>query len=135
MKPNRLGALLAALALLLLTATAAHAHRRPHRHHHHRHHTKAVIVVGQPKPLRTAVVINGVPHGVLDMNVKPRATEVWIDGKLRGTCDAFDGHPNKLHLRPGTHRIKLVTPDGVEVARDVRVKAGVEINVGLDLRS
>ena len=73
--------------------------------------------------------------GVLDMNVKPRSTEVWVDGTFRGTCDAFDGHPKKLHLRPGTHRIKLVTPDGLEVAREIRVRAGIEFNVGIDLRS
>jgi hypothetical protein len=29
--------------------------------------------------------------------------------------------------------VKLVTPDGLVVERDVRIKAGVEINVGLDL--
>ena len=90
--------------------------------------------MGKPRTVQV-VVINGVAHGTLDMNVKPRSTEVWVDGTFRGTCDAFDGHPNKLHLRPGTHRIKLVTPDGLEVAREIRVRAGVEVNVGIDLRS
>ena len=125
---------LCATALIVLFATSAEAHRRGYRHHHGHRHAKAVIVVGKPKTVR-AVVIDGVAHGTLDMNVKPRATEVWVDGKLRGTCDAFDGHPKKLHLRPGTHRIKLVTPDGLEVAREIRVRAGIEVNVGIDLRS
>ncbi|MCH7780494.1 MAG: hypothetical protein IH848_06580, partial [Acidobacteria bacterium] len=56
------------------------------------------------------------------------------DGTFRGTCDAFDGFPNKLALAPGMHTIKFVTPDGIEASRDVRVRAGVEVNVGLDLR-
>lgn len=120
------------LVVAALLTPAVDAHRRAVRHHHR--HATAVIVVGRPTPLRHAVIVNGRPHGVLDMNVKPKATEVWTDGKLRGTCDDFDGYPGKLHLRPGLHRIKLVTPHGVEVAREVHVRAGLEINVGLDLR-
>ena len=34
----------------------------------------------------------------------------------------------------GLHDIRLVTPDGVSVERQVRVRAGEEINVGIDLR-
>ena len=81
------------------------------------------------------MTVNGHPFGILDMNVKPRATEVWVNGVRRGTCDDFDGHPEKLRLPAGNHRLKLVTPEGDEIARDIRVRAGVELNVGLDLRS
>ena len=113
-KPSKL---VVALVLIGFAATIAEAHRRPRRPHHHR--TKADIVVGQPTPLRQAVVIDGRPHGVLDLNVKPKATEVWTNGRFRGACSAFDGYPGKLHLPPGVHRIKLVTPDGEEVTRDI----------------
>ena len=89
--------------------------------------------MGTPKPVRHAVVINGRRHGVLDMNVTPKETRVYVDGKLRGTCDDFDGYPGKLNLLPGKHDIRLVTPDGVSVERRVSIKAGVEVNVGLDL--
>ena len=117
-----------AVAALLAPALMAHPRRHPHRH------GKAVIVVGKPRPVRTAVVINGRPHGILDMNVKPRATEVFVDGTFRGTCEALDGFPDKLYLLPGKRRIKLVTPDGIAAHRYVQVRAGVEIDVGLDLR-
>ncbi len=96
--------------------------------------TTAVVVVGKPKPVSRVVVVNGARLGVLDLNVKPKATEVWVNGRLRGTCAEFDGHPDKLTLRPGMHSIRFVTPDGIEAARDIRVRAGREINVGLDLR-
>ncbi len=112
----------------LLSAGVADAHSRGRYQRH-----TAVVVLGKPKPA-PRVVVNGARYGVLDLNVKPRATEVWINGNFRGTCDAFDGFPNKLPLAPGLYNIRLVTPDGIEAARDVRVRGGVEINVGLDLR-
>ena len=108
----------------------AHSRARAHRHER----TTAVIVVGKPKPAPHVLAVNGARHGVLDLNVRPKATEVWIDGRLRGTCAAFDGFPNKLTLVPGIHTIRFVTPEGIEAARDVRVRAGVEFNIGLDLR-
>ena len=80
-------------------------------------------------------MINGRAHGSLDMNVKPKATEVWVDGTFRGTCDTFDGHPGKLNLLPGMHTLKLVTPEGVSVEHEIRVRANTEFNVGLDLRN
>ena len=131
-KHSTLAAGLVALAAVALIVPAVAAHVHPRRHHHG--HRTAVIIVGKPTPVRRALIFNGRPHGVLDLNVKPKKTEVWTDGKYRGTCDAFDGYPNKLYLLPGVHRIKLVTPDGLEVAREVHVRAGLEINVGLDLR-
>jgi len=108
----------------------AHGRNRVHRHGR----TTAVIVVGKPRVAARVHAVNGARHGVLDLNVKPRATGVWIDGEFRGPCSAFDGFPNKLTLAPGVHSIKFVTPDGIEATRDVRVRAGIEINVGLDLR-
>ena len=108
---------------------------RAQRHHRVRHHhAKAVIVVGPPRAVRHTVAVHGRPAGVLDLNLKPKATEVWVDGRLRGIADDFDGIPQKLLLAQGPHRLKLITPDGVELARDIRVQAGTEINVGLDLR-
>ena len=117
---------------VLLGVSVADAHRatrtqRPAK-------ATAVVVVGKPKPVSRVVVVNGARQGVLDLNVRPKETEVWVDGRLRGTCGEFDGHPDKLNLRPGMHSIRLVTPEGIVAARDIRVRAGIEINVGLDLR-
>ena len=128
-RTGRVVALLLGIGLLAAPVSTTWAHTRIHDHRH-----RAVIVVGKPRPAGNVVVVNGVAHGTLDLNVKPRATEVWVDGVFRGTCGQLDGVPGKLHLRPGVHRVRLVTPDGASVARDVRVRAGVEINVGLDLR-
>jgi hypothetical protein len=37
-------------------------------------------------------------------------------------------------VRPGVHKLKLVTPDGQVVRREIRVRARTEIDIGLDLR-
>jgi len=110
---------------------SAVAHPRA-RHGHHS--SAAIIVIGKPRPVRQSVVVRGRPAGVLDLDVRPKDTRVWVDGRLRGTVDDFDGRPRKLHLAAGDHLVKLVTPDGVEVARVVKVEADVELNVGLSLR-
>ena len=126
------GPLCAVTAVVLLAGGIVAAHPQTRPHHHARRN--AVIVVGKPRPARRVVVVDGARHGFLDLNVKPRASEVWIDGRFRGSCADFDGFPDKLALNPGMHTIRFVTPDGDDVARDVRVRAGVEVNVGLDLR-
>lgn len=117
----------------MIGSVTAHPRARNHVHRHPAQ-ARAVIVVGHPHPAKKIVVVNGVAHGTIDLNVKPRSTEVWVDGHLRGTAGAFDGFPGKLHLRPGVHRVKLVTPGGETLSRDLRVQSGTEINVGLDLR-
>ncbi len=124
-------ALTACLTAAGLIAPSVQAGPRAHRR---QHHAKAVIVVGPARGLRHIVVVHGRPAGVLDLNLKPKATEVWVDGRLRGIADDFDGIPRKLLLAQGPHRLKLITPDGVEIARVIRVQAGTEINIGLDLR-
>jgi hypothetical protein len=117
-----------ALAALLGFGGAADAGRR------HGAGRQAVIVVGTPRVVRSPKLVDGRPQGVLDLNVRPRTTAVWVDGRLRGTCAAFDGQPGKLHLAPGLRDVRLVTPDGVRVTRQLRVRAGVELNLSLDLR-
>jgi hypothetical protein len=116
----------------LLSASLVDAHPRARFHRHER--STAVIVLGKPKTAPHVVVVDGARHGILDLNVKPKATRVWIDGVFRGTCGTFDGFPNKLVLAPGIHTIRFVTPTGIEATRDVRVRPGVEFNVGLELR-
>ena len=131
-----LAALLAAagLVLVLLPATisAAYAHRTRFWHRHP-HRARLAVVVGAPVVLTRPVVIAGQVHGAIDFDVEPSTTEVHVDGALRGQVDDFDGHPDKLYLHPGPHRITLVTPDGEKLSRKVRILAGHEINLKLDL--
>jgi len=90
------------------------------------------IVVGRPVVV-TPVVINGVAHGVIDFDVEPDSTKVYVDGEMRGQVDDFDGAPGKLHLRPGRHLIRLTTEDGDSWTERIRVVAGNEINIKLEM--
>jgi len=80
------------------------------------------------------VLVAGRPAAVVDFNVTPKATRIFVDRTYRGTCAEYDGFPNKMALKPGRHHLRLVTPDGREYERRVELAAGYEVNVNLDLR-
>jgi hypothetical protein len=120
-----------ALAPALSPAALAHPARYRHRHPH----GARVVVVGRPVVLARPVMIDGVAHGAVDFDVEPETTEVHVDGTMRGQVDQFDGHPDKLYLRQGVHRITLITPEGEKHTRKVRVVAGHEINIKLDFEA
>lgn len=119
----------AGVAPLVVSEATARVVVRPRA----RHRARVAIVVGRPVVMARPVVIGGVPHGAIDFDVTPETTEVYVDGTLRGQVDDFDGFPEKLYLRAGTHRIALKTSGGETVTRKVRVVAGHEMNLKLDL--
>jgi hypothetical protein len=122
-------AALVSLAPLFVSEATARVVVRPR----HRHRARVAIVVGRPVVMARPVVIAGVLHGAIDFDVTPETTEVYVDGTMRGQVDDFDGVPEKLYLRAGTHRIALKTPGGETVSRKVRIVAGHEMNLKLDL--
>ena len=126
-RANTIAIAVALGAALTLGATVAEAHWRitPRR---------VVVVTHAPRPMKKVVVVAGKPAGVVDFNVKPKATEIFVNGSYRGTCDEFDGHPQKMVLKPGTYHIRLVTPDGNAVERKVSVRAGYEVEINLKLQ-
>lgn len=95
---------------------------------------RATIVVGKPRRVVRPVYVVGKPAATLDFNVKPSKTAIYIDGTYRGVCDNFDGWPQKMHLAPGRHRIRLVTHDGVSIQREVKLAPATEVDIDLDLR-
>lgn len=96
-------------------------------------HPAVRIVVGKPRPVKKVVVVDGVPGGAVDMDIEPADAKVFVDGTYRGTADDFDGRPQCLHLRPGPHRIRLVSPDGQEAVQTVTITPGTEVDLKLDL--
>ncbi len=43
--------------------------------------------------------------GAIDLNVKPKNTQVYLNGSLVGTTGKFDGFPDYLWLREGRHEL------------------------------
>ena len=45
--------------------------------------------------------------GAVDLNVKPGAAEVWVDGKYMAEARDLDGSPGLLWLREGPHHVVI----------------------------
>ncbi len=130
-RPGKLFSMTLAALLVLGAAAPLAAHWRPSRHRHRSR--RATIVVGSPSPVKRVVLVAGRPAASIDFNVDPEQTRIFVNGSYRGTCDEFDGFPQKMYLRPGTYTIRLVTPDGTAIQRKVTLVAGHETNLNLQL--
>ena len=56
-------------------------------------------------------------RGSLRLQVKPKETEVYVDGSFAGTVDSYDGFFQRLHLPSGEHELELYL-DGYESIRE-----------------
>jgi hypothetical protein len=72
--------------------------------------------------------------GALDLNIKPKRAEVWVDREHLGVVDSYDGFPRYLWLREGKRRL-VVYLEGYETfAREVTVRPGEVLAIRYDLR-
>ncbi len=71
--------------------------------------------------------------GAIDLNVRPKKAEVYLDGELVGRSGKFDGFPGHLIVESGRYQIAFYHPGYETVVREVRVPAGVVVRVHLDL--
>ena len=113
-------------AVALLAAGEARAHWGVHAHWHH-----GTWVAGGHVAWAGGITV-GPGLSVVDFNVEPRTTRIWVDGTYRGVCDEFDGYPQKMYLAPGRHHIRLVAPDGRTVERTVELGRGYELNLDIN---
>jgi hypothetical protein len=72
--------------------------------------------------------------GAVDLNVKPKKTDVYLEGQLIGRCGEFDGFPGYLWLEEGTYDLVFYR-DGFEtVHQRVKIFPGVVSEVDFDMR-
>lgn len=71
--------------------------------------------------------------GGLDLNVKPKKAEVYVDGQRIGKVGAFDGYPSMLWLEKGVHDVVIYRPGHQTWHDQVNVLPGVVIDVDLRL--
>jgi hypothetical protein len=62
--------------------------------------------------------------GALDMNVKPKQAEVWVDGSYVAEAQHLDGSPTYLWLKKGEHQIQVYKGGYVTFHDKVNVRAG-----------
>ena len=67
---------------------------------------------------------------ILDTDVSPESARVYLDGRYIGTADDFDGYPDYLYLRAGSHYRVEFRLDGYETRTiDVDARPGVKLDV------
>ncbi len=72
--------------------------------------------------------------GGLDLNVKPKKTEVYVDGEYVGVSGQFDGLPAYLWLKEGTHKLALVKDGYKTLEREYKITPGAVLDVRLKLQ-
>lgn len=68
--------------------------------------------------------------GSVDFNVKPKDSQVYVDGAYIGVADDFDGgfFGHTAILPAGKHKVRIVSPDGRSEEREIFVMPGRELN-------
>ncbi|MDH3253769.1 MAG: PEGA domain-containing protein [Acidobacteriota bacterium] len=72
--------------------------------------------------------------GAVDLNVKPKKAEVWVDGQLIGRSGKFDGFPGYLWLERGRHELVFYHPGFATDVREVRILQGTVVKLNLRLQ-
>ena len=72
--------------------------------------------------------------GGLDLNVKPKKTEVYVDGEYVGVSGQFDGLPAYLWLKEVTHKLALVKDGYKTLEREYKITPGAVLDVRLKLQ-
>lgn len=67
--------------------------------------------------------------GALDIDIAPERAQVYVDGKLVGEADDFDGFPTYLWLPKGTYDVVFYRDGYQTIARQYSIYSGVVIDV------
>ncbi len=67
--------------------------------------------------------------GALDLNIKPKNTQVYLNGRYIGITDNFDGIPRYLWLEKGTHEVILYNEGYKTVLREFVIHPGAVMKV------
>ena len=71
--------------------------------------------------------------GGFDLNIKPKKTEVWVNGQYVGLVRNFDGGPDYLWLPKGTHQLIFYSPGFRTVERKLTSYPGVVIDLKMKM--
>ena len=67
--------------------------------------------------------------GALDLNVRPKNTQVYLNGKYIGNSGKFDGFPRNLWLKEGTYEVIFYNDGYTTVVREFTIARGVLVDV------
>ncbi len=69
----------------------------------------------------------------LDLEIRPKRTKVYVNGRLIGRSGQFDGHPHFLWLKEGIHQLAFYKEGYGTVVREFPVQEGERIQVRIRL--
>jgi hypothetical protein len=69
----------------------------------------------------------------LRLEVKPKQTQVYVDGYYAGVVDDFDGSFQRLHIRPGDHELVLFLEGYKTVKQNIRLAQRQEARIKYDM--
>ncbi len=75
-----------------------------------------------------------VGQGALDLNIRPKTAEVYVDGAYVGMADQLDGYPIYLWLEEGTYEVAFYKQGYETIFRRYTIYPGVTINVDDHMR-
>ena len=93
---------------------------RDYRHHPRYYGSKGVAQQGDA---------SNEELGAVDLNVRPKNTQVYLNGHYIGVTGDFDGFPRQLWLERGTHELTLLRPGSEPLVRELEIRPGVELDV------
>jgi hypothetical protein len=65
---------------------------------------------------------------VIKTDISPEEAQVYLDGRLIGTADDFDGWPDNLYLGPGHYRIEFRLEGYQPLTKEVDAQPGVRLD-------
>lgn len=72
--------------------------------------------------------------GAVDLDVKPRQAEVWVDGNYVGEARDLDGRPSFLWLEAGPHRLTIYKGGHATFEENISVQRGIEKDLKVRLK-
>ncbi len=68
-------------------------------------------------------------YASIKTDVEPDEARVYLDGRLIGTADDYDGFPRRLHVRPGHHHLEFRLRHHRSYAVDVNAHPNEHIEI------
>ncbi|MCZ6726319.1 MAG: PEGA domain-containing protein [Acidobacteria bacterium] len=75
----------------------------------------------------------GYGMGALDLNVKPKQTEIYVDGQYVGLARQYDGFPGHLWLERGVYEISFYKPGFETETRTVKILTNLVLDMHIEM--
>lgn len=75
----------------------------------------------------------GYGMGALDLDVRPKDTEVYVDGQYVGLAKQYDGFPGHLWLEKGVYEVAFYRPGSETQTRTVKILTDLVLDIELEM--